>query len=51
MKRATVAPFMLEYLPLKQSPNQQSLLLLEYAPYVLTGIFRKSILDLLLTRL
>ena len=42
-----VVPFVLKSLPLKQY-NQQSLLLLEYAPYVLTGIFWKPILDLLL---
>ena len=43
-----VVPFLLESLPLKQS-NQQSLLLFEYAPYVLTGIFWKPIINYLLT--
>lgn len=42
-----VVPFLLESVPMKQS-NQQRLLLFEYAPYVLTGILWKPILDLLL---
>ena len=42
-----VVPFLLESLPLNQS-NQQRLVLFEYAPYVLTGILWKPILDFLL---
>ncbi len=42
-----VVPFLLESLPMKQS-NPQRFLLFEYAPYVLTGILWKPILDLLL---
>jgi hypothetical protein len=43
-----VVPFLLGNLPIKQ-PNQQSLPLFEYAPYMLTGICWKPILNLLLT--
>lgn len=39
-----IVPFLLECLPLKPS-KQTSLPLLQYAPYVLTGIFWKPIID------
>ncbi|WP_248277738.1 peptidoglycan-binding domain-containing protein [Brasilonema sp. UFV-L1] len=41
-----IVPFLLESLPLKHS-RQTSLPLLQYAPYVLTGIFWKPILNFL----
>ncbi|NJM69335.1 MAG: peptidoglycan-binding protein [Scytonema sp. RU_4_4] len=44
-----IVPFLLEYLPLKHS-RQTSLPLLQYAPYVLTGIFWKPILNFLGTK-
>jgi hypothetical protein len=41
-----IVPCLLEYLPLKQ-PQQPKLPLLQYAPYVLTGIFWKPIINFL----
>lgn len=41
-----IVPFLLDCLPLKQS-KQPSLPLLQYAPYVLTGIFWKPLLNFL----
>ncbi len=41
-----IVPFIIEYVPLKQS-RLSNLLLFQYAPYVLTGIFWKPIINFL----